>query len=334
MYHTSVPTPVAPGIEALRLPLPFALDHVNLWLLADGDGWVLVDSGFGDEDGCARWEDLLAGPLAGRRFTRLICTHSHPDHMGLAGWLAGRLGVTLLTSRGEWEEGRQSWFADPADLLTRKLAHYHRLGYPPERLEAMRQGGDIYRSRISPPPDRFEPLAEGDEVRIGDGVWRVLTFGGHSPEHVCLWNPEADILIAGDQILPTISPVVACWPDAPESDPLHQFLDGLAALRRLPAETLVLPAHGMPFRRLRERCDDLAEHHRRRLAAIAAACTTPATGFEIVTALFTRPLDIHQQGFAGGEILAHLNRLEADGQIHRTDSPAGVWRFHCPPPVS
>jgi len=323
-----LPLPVAPGIESLRLPLPFALDHINVWLIKDGPGWALVDTGIGTEESCALWERLLAGPLAGRRFTRLICTHFHPDHMGLAGWLTERLGIPLTTSRGEWAEGRDGWFVATADRIDAKLGHYRRLGFTEAQIEPLRRAGSVYRSRISPPPEQFEAVADGDSVSIDGAEWRVMTFGGHSPEHVCLWCPERSILVAGDQILPTISPVVGVWPDSAESaDPLALFLAGLERLARLPADTLALPAHGAAFRTLGERCAALAEHHRDRLAKITAACDAPATVTGIVGRVFTRPLDAHQTAFAAAEILAHLVPLVAERRVIRDDSGSGTWTF-------
>ncbi|MGE5547279.1 MAG: MBL fold metallo-hydrolase [Solirubrobacterales bacterium] len=309
------------------MPLPFALDHVNLWVLEDGDGWAQVDTGLGNDDNRALWEQLLAGDLAGRPFTRLLCTHYHPDHMGLAGWLEGRIGVPLTATLGEWSSARMSWLDTGPDHIAHKLAHYRRLGYSDEQLAQMQAGGNVYRSRIAPPPADFRRISDGDRISIGGREWRVMTFGGHSPEHACFWCEEAKILIAGDQVLPKISPIVGIWPDEPFTDQLSLFLAALERLKELPEDTLVLPAHGHPFRTLGARCEELARHHEERLDAIAAACPEPATVLDIQRVVFRRPLDQHQTAFASAEILAHLRRLELDGRVRRLADGAAPWRF-------
>jgi glyoxylase-like metal-dependent hydrolase (beta-lactamase superfamily II) len=235
--------------------------------------------------------------------------------------------VALTASQAEWAEARHSWFSTGPEQVEIKLAHYRRMGFGEDRLAAMRAGGNIFRSPLAPPPETFIAIADGDTIRIDGKDWQVMTFGGHSPEHVCLWCPERSLLIAGDQILPTISPVVGVWPDSPDADPLGLFLAGLDRLRRLPADTLVLPAHGAPFHGLVERCDALIHHHHERLETIARACDSPATVFDILGTVFSRPLDVHQMGFAGAEILAHLNPLVADGRLVRDRRDGGPWTF-------
>lgn len=318
---------VAPGVRWVRMPLPFALDHINLWVLDDGDGVVLVDTGLGNDATKALWEEIFAGPLKGVKVNRLIATHFHPDHMGLAGWLCERLDVDLTAMMREWLFGRMLWLEDSADFVDNQLRYYTRIGLDAEQLEGVRERRNTYRSRIGVIPVRVVGIRHGDELTIDGRSWRVIEGGGHSPEHACLYCEEAGLLISGDQVLPRISPIVGVWPQQPESEPLSLFLDALDRLRHLPADTLVLPSHGLPFKGLHTRIDDLKAHHAERLDRTLEACTAPATAVEVLKVLFKRPLDAHQLGFATGETLAHLHHLMRKGSVVRTLEADGVWRY-------
>lgn len=319
---------VAPGIRWVRMPLPFALDHINLWVLDDDDnGLTLVDTGLGDDGTKALWESLFSGPLAGRRPSRLIATHFHPDHMGLAGWLCDRFGIGLTASLREWLFGRMLWLEESAEFIANQVAYYRRIGFDAEQLEGVRQRGNTYRVRIGVIPVKVVSIRHGDEITIGGRSWRMIEGGGHSPEHACLYCAEAGILISGDQVLPRISPIVGVWPQQPESEPLSLFLDALTRLRDLPADTLVLPSHGLPFRGLHTRIDELLAHHGERLDRTLAACAVPVTALEVLRVLFKRELDAHQMGFATAETLAHLHHLMKKGTVTRALGDDGVWRY-------
>jgi glyoxylase-like metal-dependent hydrolase (beta-lactamase superfamily II) len=318
---------VAPGVRWVRMPLPFALDHINLWVLDDGDGVVLVDTGLGNDATMVLWEEIFAGPLKGVKVNRLIATHFHPDHMGLAGWLCERLDVDLTAMMREWLFGRMLWLEDSADFVDNQLRYYTRIGLDAEQLEGVKERRNTYRSRIGMIPVRVVGIRHGDLLSIGGRSWRVIEGGGHSPEHACLYCEEAGLLISGDQVLPRISPIVGVWPQQPESEPLSLFLDALDRLRHLPADTLVLPSHGLPFKGLHTRIDDLKAHHAERLDRTLEACAAPATAVEVLKVLFKRPLDAHQLGFATGETLAHLHHLMKKGCVVRTLETDGVWRY-------
>jgi len=318
---------VADGVLWLRMPLPFALDHVNLWVLRDREGWALVDTGMGDEVTRALWERLLAGPLGGLPVTQLIATHFHPDHMGLAGWLAPRFGVPLTASFGEWSTGRRSWLESGEDYLACKREHYRRVGYDAEVLARVGDEGDSFRSRIAPVPPSYRRIKDGDLLAIGGRGWRVMTCGGHSPEHACLWCPEAGVLIAGDQVLPRISPAIGVWAQEPDAQPLALFLESLDRLGALPDDTLALPSHDQPFTGLGPRCAALKRHHDERLDQTRAACREPATALQVLRTLFPRALDFHQTAFATAETLAHLNHLMAQGAIERRGEGGAVWLY-------
>ena len=320
---------VAPGIMWIRMPLPFALDHINLWALDDGEGWVLVDTGVGNAETWDLWQKLFAGPLAGKPVTGIICTHFHPDHMGQAGPLARKWGVRMQATVGEWTFGRMLMLEDQPDYADNQVDHYRRAAYDDDMLAGIRERAGTYRTRIQPLPTSITSIRHGDEIPIGQRAWQVIEGGGHSPEHACLWCEEANILISGDQILPKISPIIGVWPQEPDAEPLSQFLDALARLKaELPADALVLPSHNLPFVGLHQRADQLHAHHQDRLAATLEACAQPdITARDVLKALFKRPLDAQQTSFAIGESLSHLHYLMAEGKVVRSDRGDGVWVY-------
>lgn len=320
-------TQVAAGILWIRMALPFALDHINLWALADGDGWTLIDTGIANDDTKAVWDSLFSGPLAGRPVTRLVCTHFHPDHMGLAGWLCERWSVTLVATQAEWLYGRMLCLEQEDDYQFNQREFYRLSGWNPEQLEALAWRGNTYRPRVGPIPTCFHRIAVGDELAIGGRLWRVMVGQGHAPEHASLYCAEANILISGDQVLPKISPIIGVWPQEHESNPLGLFLKTLPQFKDLPADCLVLPSHGLPFVGLHSRVDELMHHHHERLDRTLSGCAQPATALEVLKVLFKRELDAWQIGFATGETLAHLNYLWHAGRITREARADGVWLY-------
>lgn len=327
-------SPVAPGVLWLRMPLPFALDHVNLWLLEDGAGWALVDTGVSDPATRDLWQGVFATAMAGKPLSRLLVTHFHPDHIGLAAWLQRRFGCPLETSRQEWLYGRMLSL-DTGDAFTESsVAFYRRAGLDEGGLALVRRRGNAYAARTRHIPVDCQPVQAGQELSIGGRLWRVISGRGHSPDMVCLHCPDLGVLISGDQVLAGISPNVSVWPSEPEVDPLSAFLDSLRAFRALPAETLVLPSHGVPFHGLHDRLDQLAGHHDQRLAATLAACAArPLSAAELMQVLFPRDLDSHQLFFALGESLAHLHALRRRGQVSAETGADGVRRFQSRPSV-
>jgi glyoxylase-like metal-dependent hydrolase (beta-lactamase superfamily II) len=321
------PLEIVPGLFGLRFALPFALDHVNIWLLEDDDGWTLVDAGVADQRTRERWRALLSGPLAERPISRVVATHFHPDHLGLAGWLCAETGAELWASQTEWLTGRLL-AQDTSEAFVEAGREFDRQAGLDEDLVAARaERGNLYRHRVVAPPARFRRLRDGERLRIGRSEWRVIIGRGHAPEMICLYNAEQNLLIAADQILPKISPVVGVWPAEPEANPLAEFLASLTRFRELPEDCLVLPSHGRTFRGLHVRIEQLMAHHEERLAETIAACTEPATVAEVIPALFDRELDAHQLGFALGESLAHLNYLIADERIARQLDADGRLRY-------
>ncbi len=317
---------VADGILWLRFPLPFALDHVNLWALEDGAGWTIVDTGYGDDRSRTLWLELLDGPLRARRIQRLIVTHYHPDHVGLAGWLQERTGAPLWMPEPEWLMARLLHADASPSALATALDFYTKAGLDERQLATLEADGNVYARRITAPPRTFQPIREGDLLHIGGRRFDVLLGEGHAPAQACLFSAEETLLLSADQILPRISPNVPVWPQTPDADPLARFVASLKRLRRLPEATRVLPSHDWPFEDLRGRIDALLVFHDARLEETLEAARGPVTGAQVLGHLFPNVADIHQLRFALGETLAHLNRLVAQDRLARSVRD-GVWRF-------
>ncbi|ALG75103.1 metallo-beta-lactamase [Azospirillum thiophilum] len=320
---------VAPGVLWIRLSLPFQLDHINVWALDGGAaGWTLVDCGLGDPRTRAAWELLLRDALGGRPVERVVVTHFHPDHIGAAGWLVERTGASFAASLTEWLFARTLSAGSDAATDAAVERFYRRSGLEPEALAAVLGRKGAYGRGVPSVPATLTRLRVGDRLPVGDRLWTVIGGSGHTAEPVSL-HRQADaagpgLLISGDQILPRISPNISAWPTEPEADPLADYLASLAGWSALPAETLVLPSHGRPFRGLHARAGELARHHAERLAEIEALCATPQTAAAVTRALFPRPLDTHQTVFALGEAVAHLNHLIAKGRLERRAAGPGV----------
>ena len=319
--------PVAPGVFWLRMPLPFALDHINLWVLHDGPGWTIVDSGLNSEVTRGLWDHLVETSFAGLPVQRVIVTHFHPDHFGLAGWLTRRFAVPLWMTEAEYLAA-QLHFAQ-LEPVTRGAAVelFARHGLDAERQEALRQHKHSYARAVSDPPNSFNRMLDGDAVMIDRRRWQVIVGYGHAPEHAALYCAEIDTLISGDMVLPKISTNVSVWPTEPDGDPLTLFLRSVQRHAELPERTLVLPSHGLPFYGLRARAAALHEHHRLRLDEVLAECAKPVSAAEVIPILFRRQLDTHQVSFAMGEAIAHLNHLMYRHKVARTQDSSGVLRF-------
>lgn len=331
-YPAEMPPPgqlttLAPGVHWLRMPLPFALDHINLWVLDEDDGCTLVDCGLATAETRAAWEVVFANPTFKGPVRRVVVTHFHPDHVGLAGWLSARWGVPVAMTHTEWLTGRMLSLDTSDAFVEHQLAHYRAAGCAPEYLDAVRTRGNTYSGRVSPIPASFHRLCEGESLRIGGRHWRIMVGRGHAPEHATLYCPELGVLISGDQILPRISPNVGVWPNEPEAEPLGDFLASLGTFKALPDNTLVLPSHDRPFHGLHARLDTLRRHHDVRLDDLLATIDAPKTVMEAAPALFRRPLDQHQTGFAIAETLAHLHHLRARTLVERTREPGAPYRF-------
>lgn len=319
---------VAPGVRWLRMPLPFALDHINLWLVDDGEGWAIIDTGLANDATRELWSHILANGLDGRKATRVIVTHFHPDHMGLAGWLTERLGVELWVTETEWLQARLASLDDRPAFESDADTFYRRIGLDDAQRDMLSGRRAQYARRVSPIPIRFRRLSDGMSFPIGAHHWRVVIGRGHAPEHASLHCPALDVFIAGDQVLPKITPNIAVWPHEPDGNPLGRYIASLGHIAAaVPGHVLVLPSHGLPFRGLHLRTHQIAAHHDARLADLEAACAAPRTAADIVPVLFRRKLDAHQLAFAVGETLSHLNYGMEEGRVVRRERDDGVWLY-------
>ncbi|HEY0043450.1 MAG TPA: MBL fold metallo-hydrolase [Allosphingosinicella sp.] len=319
--------PLADGLGWARLPVPGALKHVNIWVLEDGDGVAIVDTGLDIAPCREAWEALLSGPLAGRRITRVLCTHFHPDHLGLAGWLCERFSAPLWMTREEWLFARMLT-ADVRDAPPpAAIAHWRASGWSEERIAAeAEKGWGRFSAVVSPVPVSFVRLRDGDTLPIGARTWRVVTGNGHSPEHACLVDDAGGILIAGDQVLPRITSNVSLSLSEPEGDPLGDWLASIAKLGTLPDSLFVLPSHGDPFTGLHARLAALDFGHRDRLDALHALIgEEPRRATDCFRTLFARKIEDNMLGLATGEAMAHLRRLEVEGRALREVRDGVHW---------
>lgn len=319
---------VAAGIHWLTMPLPFDLDHINLWLIEEADGWTAVDTGLGNRATRELWEQLFGTTLAGRPVTRVVVTHYHPDHAGNAAWLAERFASPLWMTRGEFLtahavlNGVASFSAGASSALFRAN------GLDDSGAAALLARGDLYRKLVPGFPDAHRRLIEGSRLTMGGDEWRALIGYGHAPEHASLYCERRRILISGDMLLPRISTNVAVRPIDPLADPLGLFLESIRRYRELPEDTLVLPSHGLPFRGAHARVRALEAHHAARLDELVAACAAaPKSAADVLEVLFRRKLDSKQIFFAMGESIAHLHHLHYANRLHRNVGADGVARF-------
>ena len=322
---------IAPGVLWLRMPLPFALDHINLWAVRDGDGWAAFDSGVQSSDTAAAWRKLFApgGALAQGGLTRLFATHMHPDHVGMAGWLTRKFGCRLWMTRLEYltcrvllaDTGREA----PADGVN----FYRAAGWDDDAIENYRARFGGFGKLMHALPDSYRRLRDGETLRIGGHAWRVVVGTGHSPEHACLHSAELKLLVSGDQVLPRISSNVSVFPTEPDADPLGDWFDSLAHFERtVPDDVLVLPSHNEPFRGLHARLDYLARSQRQALDRLRRALAEPKRAIDVFGELFGRPIGTEPSllGMATGESIAHLNYLLQRGEaVKQADADGVAW---------
>lgn len=317
---------VAPGIRWVRMPLPFPPSHVNCWLIEDEGGYALVDTSINNEVTQAHWRQVMA-ELGNPRITRVLITHFHPDHAGLAGWFCERAEAPLVMPRTEFLQARFLWLDTGEDMLAQQAEFVRRAGAPREYQRFVVNRGPLYQKSVSALPRSYQRIIAGQTLRIGERDWQVLTGQGHAPEMACLLCDSDRIFISADQVLPRISPYIGVHAPEPQADPLADFLGTLDRFRGVREDVLVLPSHGLPFHGLHPRLAALETHHAQRLDLLRDGLATPHTVVEASGLLFPRGLDQNQLGFGIGETLAHLNRLVGMGEIAVEDAADGVLRF-------
>ncbi len=320
---------VAPGIFWVRMPLPFALKWINLWLLEDGDGWTIIDTGVGIEESREHWRTIFQATLGGRPVTRVICTHMHPDHIGLAGWICRKFGAPLWMSRLEYVVGRVLVADTGREAPEDGVKFYRAAGWDEDALNSykLRFGG--FGKAVSRLPDSYRRISEGEVIEIGGRPWRLVSGNGHSPEHICLWQEELKLFISGDQVLPRISSNVSVFPTEPEGDPLTDWINSCHKLRaEIPADVLTLPSHNEPFLGLHQRLDHLVDGHERSLDRVEKRLReAPRRAVDLFGALFARKIGADLIGMATGEAIAHANCLIARGRALRETDAEGIARY-------
>ncbi len=321
---------IRPGVLWVRLELPFRLNHVNIYLLADGDGWTMIDAGFGNEATIAAWTKLFDGPLKAVKITRLIVTHAHPDHVGLAGWIVERFNCPLHMSQVEYLQSAYHQHRGSEERKQAQRLFFRRHGMDEDLTDQLLGRGQDYLKRVSTLPASYTRLTKDDTIAIGTRRFKVITGGGHSLDQVMLYCADDKLFLSADQVLSKISPNVSVWAVEPDANSLGEYLQSLAELdRSLPDDVLALPGHGIPFYGVKVRIKQLADHHEERCKLIADACrTTPRTSAQLVPVVFHKHvLDAHQTGFAAGELIAHVNHMLAQGRLKVAPTTDGVLRF-------
>ena len=328
---------IMPGVKWIRMSLPFALNHINLWLLRDAvdtpqgmvQGWSIVDCCIHKEESISQWESIFAHELEGLPVLRVIVTHMHPDHVGLADWLCRRWNVPLWMSATDYQVARAGASAPTAFAGDGGADFFATHGLQDAAIVTqIRARTHYFVSMVPAMPQRYHRLLDGMHLKIGNHSWRCISGYGHAPEHIALYCEDLQLLMGGDMMLPRISTNVSVYEQEPEANALALFLDSIDKFRSLPTSTLTLPAHGKPFRGLHARIAQLHTHHRERLAEVLQACTAQASSAaDVLKVLFTRPLDAHQTTFAMGESIAHLHWLWFAGHVRRTLDTDGVYRF-------
>ena len=315
---------VAEGMHWLRMPLPFMLGHINLWLLRDDDGVAIVDTGINSKTSHGVWETVLA-EHGDAPVSRVIVTHLHPDHVGCAGWLTREHDVELWMTREEYLLCRILVADTGRHAPEAGVRFYRAAGFPEEALHRYQEMFGMFGKYVAELPESYHRLKDAEKLRIGGSQWEIVVGRGHSPEHACLYDPHRNLVISGDQLLPTISSNVSVYPTEPMANPLKDWIDSLTDMKeRLPVDVLVLPAHGKPFRGAHERLDALIEEHATALTKLHDLCDEPRRVIDVFPALFKSKISDSNLIMATGEAIAHLNYLVDDGSLAAEQDAEGV----------
>jgi glyoxylase-like metal-dependent hydrolase (beta-lactamase superfamily II) len=319
---------IAPGMHWARMKMPSRLNHINIWLLEDGDGWTIVDTGLNDEGTQESFEKLFAGPMQGKPLKRLIVTHLHPDHVGLAGWLTRKFDAMLWMTRTDFLMCKMLVLDTGADIPHAAIEFYRRAGLPDDALDVYRKRFGGFGRGVYKLPASFRRIEDGEAIEIGGREWNVVVGRGHAPEHACLHCPELKVLISGDQVLPRITSNVSVFPTEPFGNPLKDWLDSCEDIRaKLPDDLLVCPAHNEPFYGLHKRLTDLIEGHEQNLSDLHEMLDEPKRAIDVFAALFKREITNEVMMMATGESISHLNLLIDRGAAERFTNEDGVTYY-------
>lgn len=320
---------VAKGVLWFRLPLPMKLDHVNIYALDEGDSWTIVDTGFASKKSRAIWRDIMAGPLGGKPVGRVIVTHHHPDHIGLAGWFQTEFGAELVTTRTAWLMGRMLLLDETETQSAENLDFWRSAGMDPEVYKKRAEERPFnFADCVAPMPLGYTRIKQGDTLQAGGRTWDVHIGNGHAPEHATLWSQDDGLVLAGDQILSSISPNIGVYATEPNADPLGDWLEACERLEALTqADHLILGGHKLPFTGAQFRMRQLIDNHHSALERLATHLETPKTAAECFSVLFKRKIGDGEYGLALVESIAHVQHLFLEGRADRQKREDGAWLY-------
>lgn len=317
---------ITDGLRWLRMPLPMVLEHINLWLLDDGDGCAIVDTGVFVDSNREVWERTFSSGAGALPVSRVIVTHLHPDHVGCAGWLTQKHDVELWMTREEYLLCRILIADTGRPAPEAGVRFYRAAGFSEEALQRYQDMFGMFGKFVSPLPESYHRLVDGEHLDIGGSAWEIIVGRGHSPEHACLFDAERNVVISGDQVLPTISSNVSVYPTEPAGNPLRDWIGSLGSMKeRLPNDVLVLPAHGRPFHGAQERIDALIAEHLEALDRLLELCAEPKRAIDVFPALFKGRISAGNLIMATGEAIAHLNYLVAESAINAATEDGVTW---------
>lgn len=319
---------IADGVLWLRMPLPFALNHINLWLLRDEGGWVIADTGIDSKTSRALWRNVFADSMGGEPATHVIVTHLHPDHVGCADWLVKQFDVDLWMTRNEYLLCRTLIGDTGSEAPSEGVRFYRAAGFSDAQIAVYRENFGMFGKFVRGMPQAYTRMQDGDRLHFAGHEWQVIVGRGHSPEHACLYDAGRNLLISGDQVLPTISPNISVWPTEPRANPLQDFFESIDALEaRLPEDVLVLPAHGKPFRGVHRRLEELRREHADKLDTLLGNSTQPRRVVDTFGDLFGAAITDSNRIMATGEAIAHLHYLVNTGDMVAEQDTTGVHWF-------
>jgi glyoxylase-like metal-dependent hydrolase (beta-lactamase superfamily II) len=320
---------VAEGVLWARIGLPNRLNHVNIYLLDDGDAWTVIDTGFRNKMCLEHWDLLRAGPLKGRRLWRVVGTHHHPDHIGLVGRMMREDGVEFWTTRTAYILARMLQLDHHEHHPPEQIAHWKRGGTPPHLVEEFSRETPFNFSRtVDPLPLGYRRIVEGEVIRMGGRDWDVRMGDGHAPEHATFWSRDDDLVIVGDQAIPGISSNLGVQPTEPEADPVGDWLESCERLlRHAREEHVALPGHKPVFTGLPLRFEQLISNHHTAIDRLRGHLTDWRTAVECFVPIFGREIGPPVYGLAMNEALGHLNHMHRTGEAERETGADGAWRF-------
>lgn len=316
---------IAPRIYWLRLAMPFKLDHINLWLIEEDSCWTLIDTGPDTATSKTNWLEIFSNQLKGKPIEKIICTHAHPDHIGLAGWIGEQQSAQLLMSKGEFEFYHQLFADIKHTSLAQVKQFYQSAGASDKQVKNYLKHIQGFRKMISPMPSIYQQLQNNDRIKLGNYQWQIHIGKGHSPEHICLFCDELNMFISGDQLLPTISSNISVWPTEPNADPMSDFLATCHDFNKvINNQTLILPAHGLPFHGGVNRLNTLLEDAEKDLNKLYEFCQQPRKVSDVFPILFKVEINVSNVMLAYGEALANLNYLYVQGKIMVTSDENNI----------